>query len=83
MMVASLLFGLSQAEMETRRIRQRAGIEAAKAKGVYIGRKPGTTKAAPARAQQLRSQGLTNDEVAAILHVTKRTIQRYSHDLHE
>ena len=81
MMVASLLFGLSQAEMETRRTRQRAGIEAAKARGVYLGRKPGTTKAQPARARQLRSQGLTDDEIASALNVTRRTIQRYLHGI--
>ena len=77
MMVASLLFGLSQAEMETRRTRQQAGIAAAKKRGVYFGRKPGTFKAKPQRARQLRERGLTDSEIATALKVTRRTVQRY------
>ena len=42
-------------EQETRRERQAAGIADAKSAGVYLGRRSGTTKAKPARAQQLRA----------------------------
>jgi len=77
LMVASLLFGLSQSEMETRRQRQEAGISAAKKKGKYRGRKPGTTRARPARAQQLREQGLQVAEIANALNVSRRTAARY------
>lgn len=37
-----VLFAVAEMEQETRRERQRAGIEAAKERGVYQGRKPGT-----------------------------------------
>ena len=77
MMVASLLFGLSQAEMETRRTRQQAGIEAAKAKGIYRGRKPGSTKATPQRAMELRQRGLKDHEIGEALGVSRRSVQRY------
>lgn len=79
MMIASLLFGLSQTEMETRRKRQAAGIAAAKAAGKYTGRVSGTRKADASRAAELRQRGLTDTEIAAALHVTRRTIQRYLH----
>ena len=77
MMVASLLFGLSQAEQETRRRRQKAGIAAAKEAGIYKGRKPGTLKGSPARARALHAKGLTVAEVAASLGVSARTARRY------
>ena len=44
-MVASVLFGLAEIESEYRRERQAAGIAVAKERGIYRGRRPGTTKA--------------------------------------
>ncbi|MHB8862747.1 MAG: recombinase family protein [Pirellulaceae bacterium] len=77
LMIASLLFGLSQSEMETRRQRQRAGIEAAKRRGVYQGRQKGTTKAEPERARRLRAQGLQVEEIATALGISRSTAARY------
>ena len=76
-MVASVLFGLAEIESEHRRERQAAGIAVAKERGVYGGRLPGTTKAAPPRARQLRSRGLTVQEIAKALGVSRRTAFRY------
>jgi DNA invertase Pin-like site-specific DNA recombinase len=76
-LVASLLFGLAQLEQEYRRERQAAGIEVAKQNGLYRGRLKGTTKARPARADALRTQGLTVTEIAAALGVSPRTVFRY------
>ena len=45
--------------------------------GVYRGRKPGTTKARPGRAAQLRDRGLTQDEIATALGVSRTTVCRY------
>ena len=56
--------------------RQAAGI-AAKERGVYSGRQAGTTKAKPARAAKLRERGMTDNEIATALGVSRRTIQRY------
>jgi DNA invertase Pin-like site-specific DNA recombinase len=76
-MIAAVLFAVAQMEQETRRERQAAGIEVAKSKGKYKGRKLGATKAKPARARQLRERGLTLDEIATALKVTRMTVHRY------
>jgi len=76
-MLAAVLLGVAEMEQETRRERQRAGIEAAKANGVYLGRKPGTTKAKPARAKALLERGNTHEEIATSLGVSRRTVIRY------
>jgi DNA invertase Pin-like site-specific DNA recombinase len=76
-MVASVLFGLAEIEWEYRRERQAAGIAVAKARGVYRGRRKGTTKAKPHRAQALRQTGLTVPEIARALGIGERTAFRY------
>lgn len=76
-LIAALLFGIAEMEQETRRERQRAGIEAARERGVYTGRKPGTTKSKPTRATKLLEQGLNHSEIAKSLGVSRRTVLRY------
>ncbi len=76
-LVAALLMGLAEIEWEYRKERQSAGIEVAKKKGVYKGRKQGTTKKKPQRAIQLRDKGLTAPEIATALGVSERTVFRY------
>lgn len=76
-MIASVLFAVAEMEQETRRERQRAGIEAARERGVYRGRKPGSTKANPKKAMRLREKGLTLDEVANSMGVSRMTVCRY------
>ncbi|MGH1349082.1 MAG: recombinase family protein [Nannocystales bacterium] len=76
-MVASVLFGVAEIELEYRRERQAAGIRVAKKRGAYRGRKKGTTKAAPARAQELRERGLAAEEIANAMGVSVRTVFRY------
>lgn len=76
-MVASVLFGLAEIESGYRRERQAAGIAEAKGRGVYRGRQPGTTKAPSLRARELRSRGLTTQEIATALGVSRRTVFRY------
>ena len=76
-LVAGVLFGLAEIEQEYRRERQAAGIAVARRRGRYRGRRPGTTKANPARAQALRAQGLTVAEMARALGVGTRTVFRY------
>ena len=79
-MVASVLLGLAEIESEYRRERQSDGIRVAKARGLYRGRKKGTTKAKPSRAKELRRRGLTAPEVARALGVSERTAYRYLAD---
>jgi DNA invertase Pin-like site-specific DNA recombinase len=79
-MVASVLFGLAEIESEYRRERQAAGIAVAKKQEVYRGRQPGTTKAPPRRAKELRNRGLTVQEIATALGVSRRTASRYLAD---
>lgn len=76
-MVASVMFGLAEIELEYRRERQAAGIRVAKERGTYRGRQKGTTKAKPHRARELQKQGLTSIEIAQALGVSERTIFRY------
>lgn len=75
--LAALLLGLAEIEWEYRRERQAAGIEVAKQKGVYQGRKPGTTKSRPQRAVELKNKGLSAPEIATALGVSQRTVFRY------
>ena len=76
-MIAAVMLGLAEIELEYRHQRQVAGIEVAKSKGVYQGRKRGTFKATPLRAQELRSRGLKVGEIATALGTSTRTILRY------
>lgn len=76
-MVAGVLFGIAQIEHQHIKERQAAGIAVAKEKGIYIGRKAGTTKAKPERAKELKAQGLKNKEIAQALNVTIRTVGNY------
>jgi DNA invertase Pin-like site-specific DNA recombinase len=76
-MVASVMFGLAEIELDYRRERQAAGIKVAQQAGIYQGRKKGSTKAAPARARALQSQGLTASEIARVMAVSPRTVFRY------
>jgi DNA invertase Pin-like site-specific DNA recombinase len=76
-MVASVLFGLAEIEMEYRQERQAAGIAVAKKRGVYQGRQKGTTKVRPHRAKVLRSRGFNVTEIANALHISQRTVFRY------
>ena len=76
-LLASVLLGVAEMENETRKERQAVGIAAAKAKGIYLGRKKGTTKKKPATAQRFRDKGLTHDEIAQAMGVNVRTVFRY------
>src|SRR2546423_2260261 len=53
-LIASLLFGIAEIELQHAKERQTAGIAVAKQRGVYTGRQQGTTKAVPACARALR-----------------------------
>ena len=76
-MVASVMFGLAEIELEYRRERQAAGIRVARNRGIYQGRKSGTTKALPKRAIELRDRGLKIPEIANALNVSERSVFRY------
>jgi DNA invertase Pin-like site-specific DNA recombinase len=76
-MIAAVMLGLAEIELEFRRERQAAGIAVARNNGVYKGRAKGTTKATPRRARELRDQGLTVTEIANALDTSERTIWRY------
>jgi len=75
--LAAVMLGLAEIELEYRRERQAAGIAVAKKKGIYTGRKPGTTKGQPDRATELMDKGLTVPEIAQALAVSERTVYRY------
>jgi DNA invertase Pin-like site-specific DNA recombinase len=76
-MIAAVMLGLAEIEQEYRQERQSAGIRAAKKRGVYTGRKAGTTKKPPARAIELHAKGLTAPEIAEAMGVSLRSVWRY------
>jgi DNA invertase Pin-like site-specific DNA recombinase len=76
-MIAALLLGLAEIELEYRRERQAAGIEVAKRKGIYRGRQKGTTKNQPRRARELQDKGLKVPEIAQAMGISQRTVFRY------
>ncbi|HEY9664588.1 MAG TPA: recombinase family protein [Allocoleopsis sp.] len=76
-MLAGVMFGLAEIELEYRRERQAAGIRLARQRGIYQGRQRGTTKAKPQRAKELRDRGLTVPEIAKALGTSERTVFRY------
>ena len=76
-MLAAVLLGIAEMEQETRRERQAAGIAVAKKAGKYRGRQVGTTKAAPERAKNLREQGLSAEEIAKSMGVSRNTVFVY------
>lgn len=81
-LIAGLLFGIAEIELQHTKERQAIGIALARKQGVYTGRRPGTTKAAPARARVLKSQGLTVGEIAKALGVKERTVYYYLSGAH-
>ena len=76
-MIAGVLFGVAAIELQNSKERQAIGIADAKKKGIYTGRRKGTTKAQPARARALREQGLTVPEISQALGVKERTVFNY------
>jgi DNA invertase Pin-like site-specific DNA recombinase len=76
-MIAALLLGLAEIELEYRLERQMAGIAVAKTKGVYRGRLPGTLKGRPTRAMELKAKGLKVPEIARAMGLSVRTVLRY------
>ena len=75
-LIASVLFAVAEMEMETRRERQAYGIQAAKQRGVYMGRRSGTAKFPAERIIALRKQGLSHAEIAQAVGCTTKTVQR-------
>jgi DNA invertase Pin-like site-specific DNA recombinase len=80
-MIAAVMLGLAEIEMEFRKERQAAGIAVARKKGKFTGRQKGTTKAKPQRAAELKKQGLSVSEIATAMGTSVRTIWRYLDDV--
>jgi len=75
--IAALLLGLAEIEYANIKERQRAGIEAAKARGVYKGRRPALKNTKAAKARSLKARGFSANETAQALGVSRRTVLRY------
>lgn len=82
-LMAALLLGVGEMETEIRKERQAAGIEVAKRKGIYKGRKPGAVSKkfqegpfSVDRVVELRDKGLTHKEIGTALGCSQKTIQR-------
>lgn len=81
-LLASVMIGVAEIELNNIRDRQRSGIAEARARGAYKGRKPGALKASDGRdrARELRSRGFKNHEIAKQLGVSTVTVWRYLND---
>lgn len=76
--LAGVLIGIADIELDHIRERQAAGIADAKGRGIYTGRKTGTLKANPARAKELRDNGMKPKEIMAALGIKSRsTLSKY------
>jgi DNA invertase Pin-like site-specific DNA recombinase len=75
--IGSVLSAVAEMDQETRREQTMAGLEAARARGVYGGRRPGTTKVKPSEARKLRRNGMTPSKIATRLGVSRSTVYRY------
>lgn len=81
--IAVLLFAFAEIGWAQRRDAQKAGIEVAKASGVYTGRKAGAIskraaeKGGKARAAELHAKGFKPAEIATAMGVAPRTVFRY------
>jgi DNA invertase Pin-like site-specific DNA recombinase len=76
-MLFSVLSSLATWETEVRRERQRLGIEKAKAKGVYEGRKPKLTEAQVAALKQRHAAKVSLSTLAREFKISKATVCRY------
>ena len=72
-MCATLLFGVAEMELQNNKERQAAGIALAKKRGVYKGRKKGTTKLDPEEISRLR-ETLKPRQIAKLMEVTPKTV---------
>lgn len=79
-MIAAVMVGLAEIELQYRRERQAAGIDVAREKGKFLGRRAGTTKAKPQREKELKAKGLSVPEIATALATSVRTVWRYIGD---
>jgi DNA invertase Pin-like site-specific DNA recombinase len=75
--VAALMLGLAEIELQHIRERQAVGIAAAKLRGKFKGSQSGYRKGDVARAVELRKKGLTHNEIAASLEISSKTVSRY------
>lgn len=76
-MIASVLLGIGEMELEHIKERQAVGITEAKKQGKYKGRKPGTKKKIDENQLiALKQKGAKNTEIAKLLGVSVKTVSR-------
>ena len=73
LLTADILFAIAEFQLSTMKENQAAGIAAAKARGVYKGRKKGTRKLKPEKITELLKT-LTVTQIAKLHDVTERTV---------
>lgn len=74
--LVTVMAAVSELERGMIRQRQKEGIAIAKEKGAYTGRKPDTEK--HEKILKLRSAGMTINEIADLVGVSRRTVMRVS-----
>lgn len=75
-MIYGCLSSLSAYEREVTIERVRAGMSAAKRRGVHVGRRRGLTTGQADHARELKAQGKSLGEIAAVFRVSRSTVHR-------
>ena len=76
-LIATVLFAIAEIELQHIKQRQAVGIDIAKKKGIYTGRKKGSFKAKPDRIKELKAKGLTAREISHALNISQRSVFRH------
>ena len=76
-LVASLLRGVMEMDQNTRREQTKAGLEAAKSRGVRLGRPSVVGSAKVTQAKKMRKKGKRLVDIAEALDISKTTAGRY------
>lgn len=71
---------MSQAQAEATKEAQKAGIEHAKARGQYLGRKPSYTRSQFTTVRDMLSQGVNISAIAKTTDLTRQTVYRIKDD---
>ena len=78
-MIYGVLSSLAAYEREVTIERVRAGMRAAAKRGIHVGRRPGLTVGQANHARELRDQGKSLSEIAAVFRVSRSTVHRALH----
>ena len=75
--IGDVLSAVAEMGRATRREGTRVGLQAARDRGTFGGRPPGSTKGKPDRAKKLADKGLSIPKIVATMGISRSTVYRY------